>query len=135
MDVGKVEFALVRPVFRSKHVLLPGLAQQPLDGDLALDEAVGPRALAAVLLADPAAVDEDGGAVLALEGRDDHEAVLAVAHPRADEHLLVVPEAAGGEDAAVVELADDGGVDVRRQGQGVADEAVFELCNELRLPV
>lgn len=88
-----------------------------------------------MLLADPAAVDEDRGAVLALQRGDDHEAVLAVAHPGPDKHLLVVAEAARGEDSAVVELADDGGVDVRRQWEGLADETVFEFCDEPRFPV
>lgn len=88
-----------------------------------------------MLLTDPAAVDEDRGAVLALQRRDDHEAVLAVAHAGTDEHLLVVAEAARGEDSAVIELADDGGVDVRRQREGLADETVFEFCDEPRFPV
>lgn len=88
-----------------------------------------------MLLADPAPVDEDRGAVLALQRRDDHEAVLAVAHPGADEHLLVVAEAARGEDSAVVELADDGGVNVRRQWEGLADETVFEFRDESCFPV
>lgn len=57
-------------------------------------------------LADPAPVDEDGGAAVALERRDDHVAVLAVAHAGPDEHLLVVAEGAGRADAAVVEVVD-----------------------------
>lgn len=64
-------------------------------------------------LVDPPPVYEDGGAVLALEGRDDHVSVFAVAHPGADEHFLVVAECAGCEDAAVVEVVDGGGVDGR----------------------
>lgn len=134
LDVGKVKLALVGPVIGRKHVLLPGLAQETLDGDLARRQALGPRALVAVLFADPAAVDEDGRAVLAHERRDHHVAVLAVAHARADEHLLVVAQAAGGDDAAVVKVVDRGRVNVRRQREGVAHETVLKLGNEVRLP-
>lgn len=45
-------------------------------------------------------------------------------------------EAAGGEDAAVVELlGHDVGVDDGRQRQRRLRQAVFQLCYELRLPV
>lgn len=44
-------------------------------------------------------------------------------------------EAAGGGDAAVVEVRDGGGVDARREGEGVADEAVLELGEEVGLPL
>lgn len=114
VDIGEVKLPLVGPIFRSKSVLLPRLAQQSFDRDLSLDQTVRPRPLSAMLLADPPAVDENRRAVLALQRRDDHVAVLAVAHARAHEHLLVVPQRARGEDSAEVELADYGGVDVWR---------------------
>lgn len=134
VDIGEVELPLVGPIFRSKSVLLPRLAQQSLHRDLSLDQAVGPRALVAMLLADPSAVDENRRAVLALQRRDDHVAVLAVANARAYEHLLVVAQRARGEDPAEVEVADYGGVDVWRQGEGVADEAVFGFGDEAAFP-
>lgn len=43
-------------------------------------------------------------------------------------------EVAGGEHPAEVEVVDGRGVDVRREGERLADEAVLELCDELRLP-
>lgn len=43
-------------------------------------------------------------------------------------------EGAAGDDAAVIELVDGGRVDVGRQGEGVADEAVFEFGDEFGLP-
>lgn len=43
-------------------------------------------------------------------------------------------QAAGGEDTAVVKVVDGGRIDLRREGQGVADEAVFELGDEVGLP-
>lgn len=112
-DVGKVKLAPLRPVVGRKHVLLPRLAQQPFDRDRALHEAVRPCLLAAVLLADPPAVDENRGSVLALQRRNHHVAVLAVAHPRAYQHLLVMSKGARRENPAVIELVYDGGVDVR----------------------
>lgn len=134
VDIGEVELPLVGPIFRSKSVLFPRLAQQALYRDLSLDQAVRPRPLVAMLLVDPPAVDEDRRAVLALQRRDDHVAVLAVAHAGADEHLLVVSQRAGGEDAAEVELADYGRVDVWRQGEGIADETVFRFGDEAGFP-
>lgn len=134
VDIGEVELPLVGPVFRSKSVLFPRLAQQSLYRDLSPDQAVRPCPLAAVLLADPPAVDENRGAVLALQRRDDHVAVLAVAHARAHEHLLVVAQRARGEDAAEVEVADYGRVDVWRQGEGIADETVFGFGDEAGFP-
>lgn len=134
LDVREVEHPPVGPVLGRKHVLLPGLAQQSLDGDSPRGQAVGAGALVAVRLADPAPVDEDGGAGVALERRDDHVAVLAVAHAGPDEHLLVVAEGAGRADTAVVEVVDGRGVDGRREREGVADEAVLQLGDEVRLP-
>lgn len=87
-----------------------------------------------MFLADPAAIDEDGGGAIAFQGGDDHVAVVAIAGPGADEHLLIMAEAALGADAAVVKLVDGGGVDVRRQRQRLAHQAVLELGHQRRLP-
>ena len=43
-------------------------------------------------------------------------------------------EAPPGDDAAEVEVVDGRRVDARRQGERVADEAVFEFGDELGLP-
>lgn len=135
LDVWEVKLALVRPVGGRKHVLLPRLSQQALDGDGTSWQAVGPRGLAPVRLVDPSAVHKDGGAaVLTLQRSDDHVAVLAVAHPGPDEHFLVVPEATGRVDAAIVKVVNGGRIDGGRQRKRVAHQAVFKLGDELRLP-
>jgi hypothetical protein len=41
----------------------------------------------------------------------------------------------GRIDTAVVELVEMGGVDARRESQRVTQKAVFELCNQVVLPV
>jgi hypothetical protein len=41
----------------------------------------------------------------------------------------------GRVDTAVVELVEMGGVDARWEGQRIAQKAVFELCNQVILPV
>lgn len=114
VDIGKVKLPLIRPIHGRKHILLPRLPQQALDGDLPARQTVRPGSLAPMGLVDPAPVDEDGGAAAAaLEGRDDHVSVLAVAHARPDEHFLVVPETACRAHAAVVKVVDGGGVNGR----------------------
>ena len=131
---GEIKLALVGPIFRRKHVLLPRLAQQALHCDQSTRQRTRSRPLIAVFLADPPAVDENCGRPLALERRNDHVAVLAVAHTRTDEHLLIVAEAAGGEHSAVVKVVNGRGVDGWREGERLTDEAVLELGDELRLP-
>lgn len=83
------------------------------------------------LLRYPASVHQHRGVSLAcsLEGRDDEVPLVAVVHARSDQHLLVVSEAPGGIDAPVVEIVDRGGVDLWWEGQGIADEAVFEFSH------
>lgn len=135
LDVREEELSLLRPILRCEHILLPRLPEQTLDLDLARRQALRPRPLVPVFLADPPAVHEHRRrAAVARERRHDHVPVVAVEHARADEHLLVVAEVAAGDDAAVVEVVNRGGVDVRREGEGVADEAVFEFGDELGLP-
>lgn len=53
---------------------------------------------------------------------------------RPDEDFLVVAQAAARVDAAVVEGRDLGRVDGRGEGEGFADEAVFEARDEVGFP-
>lgn len=87
-----------------------------------------------MLLINPPAINQDGRPVLALQWRNDHVPVRAVAHARADQHLLVMAETARGVDAAIVKVVNGFGVDGWGQGEGLAEEAVFEFGDEVGLP-
>ena len=135
LDIREIELVDVRPIVRREHVLLPRLPQEPLHRDLPGRQAIQPRLLVAVLLADPAAVDQDGRRIaLALQRCDDEEALVPIVHARPDEHLLVVAEAPRRVHSAVVEVVDGVRVDDGRQGQRVAHETVFAFRDEVVLP-
>jgi len=129
LHIWKIELSLVRLVGRCEEVLLPRLPKQPRHRHLTLRQGRGVAVLLEAFLAtDPPAVDEhSAGAFPAFEGRNDEVAVVAVVYARPDQHLFGVEEVAGGVDAAVVEVGDGGGIDAWGEGEGRADEAVFEF--------
>ena len=135
LDIREIKLVDVRPVVRREHVLLPRLPQQPLHRDLPDWQAIQPCSLVAVLLADPATVDQDRGRIaLALQRCDNEVALVPVVHSRPDEHLLVMAETPRRVHSAVVEVVDGVGVDDGGQRQRFAYETVFAFRNEVVLP-
>jgi hypothetical protein len=135
LHVRKVELALVRAIVRREHVLLPRLPQQSLHGNNACREAIWSTALASKALGYPASVDENSRTIaVSLKRRDYHVTILPITRPRPDEHLLVMSEASLRRDSAVVEFMDCFGVDPRREGEWLAEDAVLELCYQVGFP-
>lgn len=94
VDVGEIELALIRAVVGREHVLLPRRAQQALHGDFPARQRLGRPALVLLtLLRDPPARHQHLRRIPGpLQRRHHLEPVLAVAHSRPNQHLLVVPE-------------------------------------------
>lgn len=140
LDVREEPLALLGHVPGREHVPLGRHPQQALDDDLAVRQrpVLLPEPVLRRVLSDPPPAAQDLALVplrvLALQRRHHRVPLLPVHHPRAYQHLLIMPQPAPRPHPAVVKVRDRRGIDAQRELERRKREAVLEAGHELRLP-
>jgi hypothetical protein len=140
VDVGEEPLAVLGLVLGREHIALRRHPQQPFDCNLTSRQRaiLLPEPLLDGILLNPPTTAQDLVLVplliCPLQRRNNCVPILAIQHPRPNQHLLIMPQHSRRIHTPVLETLDGIRVNPQRQLQGRERQPVLEARNQLRLP-